>query len=87
MLIIIIDCESFVLLSMLVFFCLADDMMKVVENFLLVLWAALKMMGMNEFRGRPEKHLLECVMSGEGIVQSLHLKEYCSADAVERHSF
>ena len=47
MLIMIIDCENAVLLSMLVLFYLDSDMMKiVVEEFLLILWAMLKMVGM-----------------------------------------
>ena len=46
MLIMIIDCENAVLLSMLVLFYLDSDTMKVVEEFLLILWAMLKMVGM-----------------------------------------
>lgn len=78
MLIMIIDGENFVLLSMLVLVCLVDDTMKIVEKFLLILWAMLKTMGTNDF---PEKRLLVYVMNGEGIAKSL-LKVYCTADVV-----
>jgi hypothetical protein len=49
MLIMIIDCENVVLLSMPVLFFLDSDAMKIVKKFLLVLWAMLKMMGMIDF--------------------------------------
>lgn len=46
MLIMIIDCENAVLLSMLEPFCLDGDAMKMGEKILLILWA---MMGMIDF--------------------------------------
>lgn len=49
MLIMIIDCENAVLLSILVLFCLDSEKMKIVEKILLILWAMLKMMGRNDF--------------------------------------
>jgi hypothetical protein len=70
MLIMIIDCESYVLL---------DGKMKIEEKFL-TLWAMLKMKEMSDFRGRPP---LVYVMSGEGIAQSLHRKESWTEDAVD----
>lgn len=49
MLIKIIDCENVVLLSMLELFYLDSDSMKIVEEFLMILWAMLKTMGTIDF--------------------------------------